>query len=92
MFGGGGARGAVRGACTGVVQAHIGPCGPGTVWAWPGPILALCASVRTKMHMALLEDSAYVQGHFEFYNKVWGFDFSAMKVQRDCTGEKHRMK
>lgn len=46
-------------------------------WLKPGGLLF---PDRAKLHMALLEDSAYVQGHFEFYNKVWGFDFSAMKV------------
>lgn len=45
-------------------------------WLKPG---GLIFPDRAKMQMALLEDAAYVERHFEFYNNVWGFDFSSMK-------------
>lgn len=45
-------------------------------WLKPGGLLF---PDRAKMHMALLEDAAYVQHHFEFFNSVWGYDFSSMK-------------
>jgi len=46
-------------------------------WLKPG---GLIFPDRAKIHMALLEDPGYSKSHFEFYNNVWGFDFSAMKA------------
>lgn len=46
-------------------------------WLKPG---GLIFPDRAKIHMALLEDAGYQQQHFEYYNNVWGFDFSAMKA------------
>jgi len=46
-------------------------------WLRPGGLLF---PDRAKMQLALLEDGAYYQHHFEYYKNVWGFDFSAMKT------------
>lgn len=46
-------------------------------WLKPG---GLMLPDRAKMYIAMLEDSAYRERHFDFYGNVWGFDFSAMKV------------
>lgn len=35
---------------------------------------------RAKLYCALLEDAKYKQQHFEYFNEVWGFDFSDMKA------------
>lgn len=34
---------------------------------------------RAKQYVALIEDADYKKHHFEYYNSVWGFDFSSMK-------------
>lgn len=34
---------------------------------------------RAKLQLALIEDATYAERHFEYFNTVWGFDFSAMK-------------
>lgn len=35
---------------------------------------------RAKLYLALLEDAAYKERHFDYYSNVWGFDFSAMRA------------
>jgi len=35
---------------------------------------------HARLYLALLEDPAYSKRHFDYYNKVWGFNFSAMRA------------
>lgn len=46
-------------------------------WLKPG---GLIFPDKAKLHMAVLEDPAYVERHFEYFNNVWGFDFSPLKA------------
>merc|ERR1711971_347329 len=46
-------------------------------WLKPGGLLF---PDRAKMYLALIEDAAYRERHFDYYGNVWGFDFSAMKA------------
>lgn len=34
---------------------------------------------RCSIHIAMVEDNAYKERHFDYYHSVWGFDFSAMR-------------
>lgn len=45
-------------------------------WLKPGGLLF---PDRAKIHVGLLEDAAYKERHFDYYNSVWGFDFSVMQ-------------
>lgn len=45
-------------------------------WLKPG---GLMFPDRAKLHMALLEHQDYKRQHFDYYDKVWGFDYTPMK-------------
>lgn len=39
---------------------------------------------RARIHVALMEDLAYTEQHFDFYADVWGFDYTSMSSQARC--------
>jgi len=46
-------------------------------WLKPG---GLMFPDRAKLYVALMEDAQYVDRHFNYYAKVWGFDYSVMRA------------
>merc|ERR1711957_141674 len=46
-------------------------------WLKPG---GLMFPDRAKMYGALLEDPQYVEQHFDYYGKVWDFDYSILRA------------
>eukprot|EP00928_Gymnodinium_smaydae_P030255 TRINITY_DN22545_c0_g1_i1.p1 TRINITY_DN22545_c0_g1~~TRINITY_DN22545_c0_g1_i1.p1 ORF type:complete len:381 (+),score=84.72 TRINITY_DN22545_c0_g1_i1:28-1143(+) len=46
-------------------------------WLRPGGIIL---PDRAQLHVAAMEDQSYKEEHFDFFNDVWGFDYSVMRA------------